>query len=220
MSKILHHHRAFAFKLSVRNTVTRVQPSDLCQFTHIKSILSLGCVGNWMCVSTVEHKMTQPEKILSPWYLFTVYMWMGLTVGMVYQLSGQNKALIPACSLVWLLWHKGLSLLHFILTVWSSFTPSYCFFTSSWSKQQLPTCPWLVNHEQRSINHYCFSSCFCKALGQGFTPSWHRSWSSRIRAFPKVQLTSITLSYINQRSVWQDFNCYGLAGGLWRADWF
>lgn len=40
------HHRAFAFKLSVKNTVTCVQPSDLCQFTHINSILSLGCVGN------------------------------------------------------------------------------------------------------------------------------------------------------------------------------
>lgn len=101
---------------------------------------------------------------------------------------------------------KSPSLLHLFLTVWSSFTPSDCYFTSSWSKDLESTCPGLVTHERESINRYCFSSSFCKALSQSSTPSRHPSWLSRVRAFLTVWLTFVTLSNINQRSVWWDFN--------------
>ncbi len=40
------HLQGFALKLSVRNILTRVPPSDLCQVTHIKRILSLGSMGD------------------------------------------------------------------------------------------------------------------------------------------------------------------------------
>lgn len=55
------HLRGFAFKLSVTNTVTHVRPSVLCQFTHIKRILSWLCVWLDECV----YKMIQQERILS-----------------------------------------------------------------------------------------------------------------------------------------------------------
>lgn len=154
-----------------------------------------------MRVSTAKHKTAKPESILSPSCLSFLYVWMGISVGMVCQISRQSKALITACSLAWLL--------HFILTLWSIFTPSDCFFTSSWSKEQESTCPWLVNHERGSINHYCFSSCFCRALGQGFTPSWQLSWLAGQGHVQQSNWHPSPYPNINQRSVWQTFNCYG-----------
>lgn len=136
------HLKGFALKLSVRNKHTCVPPSELCQFAHIKRVLSLGCMGDWVCVQNVcTHKMTQPERILSALPL-CVYIWMVSVVGRVVSQvwahesdSRYSSRLNPACSLAWLLWHKVASLLHFILTLQSSFTPSDRYFTSSWSKE-------------------------------------------------------------------------------------
>lgn len=193
--------------MSVRNTVTRVPPSGLCQFTHIRRILSLGCVclhlstkwlnlrGSYLpplCVHVNGASSRQKGCVPTVWAHESQ--------------SRYSKGLIPAWSLAWLLWHKVSFLLHFFLTAWSSFTPSDCYFTSSWSKELESTCPGLVTHERESINHYCFSSSFCKALSQSSTPSWHLPWLSRVRPCPTVWVTFITFSYINQRSVWQDFN--------------
>lgn len=163
-------------KTSVRNTLTCVSPLDLCQFTCIKRILSLGCIDNSVCVQVSAKWLN-----LSGSYLprRCVYTWSGPAVDrkVVCQLwahesdSRYSGALTPACSLAWLLWHKVLSLLHFILTLWSSFTPSDCYFTSSWSKELESTCPGSVIHERESINRYRFSSFCCKALSQSFIPS-------------------------------------------------
>lgn len=56
--------RGFALKLSVRNTLTRVPPSDLCQFTHIKRILSLGCMDDWMCAYSYPQNDSTREDLI------------------------------------------------------------------------------------------------------------------------------------------------------------
>ena len=181
-----------------------------CQLAHIKRILSVRWADDWMCVYSYP-QMTQPEM-----HRLCVYIWTGLVLGrrVVCQVwahesdSRYTRGLIPACSLAWLLWHKVPYLLHFILTLWSSFTPSDCYFTSSWSKELESTCPGLVTHEGESINRYRFSSCFFKDLIQNSAPSWHLSGLSRVSTF---RLTFITLSYINQRSIWHAFNPHGKA---------
>lgn len=136
------------------------------------------------CVRTVTHKMTQPERILSASPL-CVHVNVGKRV--VCQLwaheSDSRYSRGLACYLAWLLWHKVSSLLHFILTLWSSFTSHGYYFTSSWSKELESTCPGLVTHVRESINCYRFSSSFCKALSQSSTPPWNLSCLSQVRVF-------------------------------------
>lgn len=191
------HLKGFCLE-SVRNTLTRVPPSDLSQFAHIKRILSLGCLDDWMCVQ-LSTKWLNLRGSYLPHPCVCVCMWMVPAVGrVVCQIwahesdSRYSRGLIPAWSLAWLLWHKVPSLLHFILTLWSSFTLSDCYFTSSWSRELESTCPGRVTHERESINRYCFSSFFCN-LARAPLPPGSFLGLSRVRTSLSVRLTSITI---------------------------
>lgn len=176
-----------ALKPSVRNTLTHVPPSDLCQFTRSKWIVYLGSVSDWMCVYCYPQNDSTWEDLIGS---VSVYMnGAGCRqkgcVPTLTQDTAEDQfrpALWPCCSNT----KPPLCSISFCQSDPVSHHPTATLAHPDQKSWRLP----VQSEERESINPYRFSSSFCMALSQNSTPYWHLWSISRVRAYCQSDLHS------------------------------
>lgn len=185
--------REFNLKEAVRDTLTRVPPFDVGQFTHIKGIVSLGC---FFCA--VSRKMTPLAGIFSALRLCLHDQWaVGTRFVCQLQAHGSNSrysrgnnsyqvsapAPLTQSPLTGRFHPDSLSHFHAILLLLY-----HILIKRAKVWPDLALLPMRGN--QLTAHH--FSSSFCGTMSQISTPFWHLSHLSRATAYQSGWRTFIT----------------------------